>query len=238
MKSFIQIVVIFALLLPGIDSPAEEENNEEAPQLLSEATKGETKLELELPQPLFVGTPQNIKSSNLAKQTGKPRGDVFVQEGIVLLSREAYVTSSDDAPIIGELEMVTDGDKEGAEGSYVELGPGPQWVQIELDEPAEIHVILIWHYHSQARAYHDVAVQAASDEDMLENVVTIYNNDHDNSLGLGIGEDKEWIETFEGKLIDGKATKAEHLRFYSNGSTSSPMNHYVEIEVFGRPASD
>ena len=47
------------------------------------------------------------------------------------------VTSSDDAPVIGELAMVTDGDKEGADGSYVELGPDKQWVQIDLGAAAD-----------------------------------------------------------------------------------------------------
>jgi hypothetical protein len=34
------------------------------------------------------------------------------------------VTSSDKDPIIGKLDQVTDGDKEGSDGSWVELGAG------------------------------------------------------------------------------------------------------------------
>jgi hypothetical protein len=144
------------------------------------------------------------------------------------------VTSSDDFPVIGELEYATDGDKDGADGSYVELGPGVQWLQIDLEEPRKIFAVALWHYHAQARAYKDVIVQVADDADFISNVVTIYNNDHDNSAGLGIGEDKEYIETNGGRLIDAKGVRAQYIRLYSNGSSSSDMNHYIEVEVFGR----
>lgn len=197
-------------------------------------SEGMKKLELEFPQPLFVGTPTNIMSDNLEEESTAPK-ELLIPEDVKLISLDTYVTSSDDAPIIGELEMITDGDKEGAEGSYVELGPGSQWVQIELDEESEIYAVVLWHFHSQARAYHDIVVQTADDEDMLENVKTIYNNDHDNSLGLGVGSDKEWIETYQGRLIDAKGTKAKYIRLYSDGNTSNPMNHYIEVEVYGKP---
>jgi len=197
--------------------------------------EGMKKLELEFPQPLFVGTPRNIISSNLEEESTAPK-ELTVPEEVELVSLDAYVTSSDDFPIIGELEYITDGDKEGAEGSYVELGPGKQWILIELDEVTEIHAIVVWHFHSQARVYHNVAVQTALDEDMLEGVTTLFNNDHDNSLGLGVGKDKEWVETYQGRLIDGKGTKASFIRLYSDGNTSNPMNHYIEVEVYGKPA--
>jgi hypothetical protein len=41
-------------------------------------------------------------------------------------------------PIIGEVEQVTDGDKEGRDGSYVEFGPGKQYVQIDLEKPGRV----------------------------------------------------------------------------------------------------
>ena len=47
------------------------------------------------------------------------------------------VTSSEEEIIIGTLGQVTDGDKECQEESYVALGPGPQWVQIDLGEDAK-----------------------------------------------------------------------------------------------------
>ncbi|MEE8377301.1 MAG: discoidin domain-containing protein [Candidatus Aminicenantaceae bacterium] len=190
-------------------------------------------LELELPKPMFVGTPKNIRSPNLERITGKPRGPFYVPKGTVLLSMEKMVTSSDYEPVIGDLEFVTDGEKTGEDGYYVELGPSVQWVQIDLGQSYSLHAVLIWHYHSQARVYRDVAVQVSDDPDFIEGVKTIYNNDHDNSAGIGIGRDKEYIETNDGRLIDPRGVVARYVRLYSRGNTSNEMNHYVEVEVYG-----
>ena len=48
------------------------------------------------------------------------------------------------------------------------------------------------------------------------------------------GEDKEYRERNDGRPIDGKLTKARYVRCYSNGSSSEPVNNYIEIEVFGK----
>lgn len=192
-------------------------------------------LELELPKPMFVGTPKNIRSPNLERVTGKKRGDFYVPVGTELLSLDKPVISSDMEPVIGEIDFVTDGEKSGEEGYYVELGPGLQYVQIDLEGSYNLHAILIWHYHSQARVYRDVVVQVSDDPDFIEDVTTVFNNDHDNSAGLGIGRDKEYIETNEGRLIDPKGVEARYIRLYSKGNTSNDMNHYVEVEVYGKP---
>jgi len=151
-------------------------------------------LKLQLPKPMFIGTPTNIKSANLEVITGKPRGPFYVPVGTKLLSLKRPVKSSDMQPVIGELGMVTDGEKEGGDGYFIELGPGKQWVQIDLGASYALHAILVWHYHSQARVYHDVIVQVSEDRDFLRGVTTVFNNDHDNSSGLGIGKDKEYVE--------------------------------------------
>ena len=190
------------------------------------------KLELELPKPLFAGTPKAIKTPNLERKPVIP--EIMVPKGTTNLAEGKEVTSSDDFPVIGELEYLTDGDKDGADGSYVELGPGVQWAQIDLGAKKSMYAVAIWHYHAQARAYRDVIVQVADDPDFIENVQTIFNNDHDNSAGLGAGKDKEYVETNKGKLIDAKAVKGRYVRLYSNGSTGSDMNHYIEVEVFGK----
>ena len=193
-------------------------------------------LKLQLPKPMFVGTPRNIKTPNLEVVTGKPRAPFFVAKGTKLLSLKKAVTSSDMQPVIGELNFITDGEKAGEDGYFVELGPGKQWVQIDLGASSTIAAVLVWHYHSQARVYRDVVVQIADDKDFLKGVTTIYNNDHDNTSGLGIGKDKEYIETNEGRLIDAKGAKGRYVRLYSSGNTSNDMNHYVEVEVYGFPA--
>jgi hypothetical protein len=193
-------------------------------------------LKLTLPKPMFVGTPTNIRSANLEAITGKPRGPFYVPKGTVLLSAKKPVTSSDMQPVIGELDMITDGEKSGAEGFFAELGPGPQWVQIDLGAPHALYAILVWHYHGQARVYRDVVVQVSDDATFQKGVTTIFNNDHDNSSKLGIGKDKEYIEVAEGKLFDPKGAKGRYVRLYSNGNTTNDLTHYVEVEVFGTPA--
>lgn len=196
----------------------------------------EVVLETELPKPLFVGTPKPIKIPNLEPLRQGKRPDFMVPAGTANLAADKEVTGSDDWPVIGELEYVTDGDKEGTDGYFVELGPGLQYVQIDLEQEADIHAIIVWHYHAAARVYHDVIVQVSSDPDFGKGTTTVFNNDSDNSAKLGKGKDKAYIDTYEGRLIDTKGATGRYVRLYSNGSTADGMNHYIEVEVFGTPA--
>ena len=197
---------------------------------------GKEELKVQLPKPMFIGTPRNISSPNLERITGKPRGAIFVPAGTKLVSLNKPVTASDMQPVIGEVGLVTDGEKAGEDGYFVEFGPGKQYVQVDLKASLPLQAILVWHYHSQARVYRDVVVQLSDDKDFVSGVTTIFNNDHDNSSGLGIGKDKEYIETFEGKYFDPRGTKTRYVRLWSNGNTSNDMNHYVEVEVYATPA--
>jgi len=191
---------------------------------------------IELPRPMFVGTPQNIKVPNLEKPLGKPRPAFLAPEGTINAAAGKTVASTDDEPIIGELEMVTDSDKAASDGSYVELGPFLQSITIDLEAEYEIYAVLFWHYHKQPRVYYDIVVQVADDPDFITNVRTIYNNDLDNSSGLGLGKDMHYVETSEGRLVDAKGVKGRFIRLYSNGNTANELNHYIEVEVFGKPA--
>ena len=195
-------------------------------------------LDFQLPKPMFVGTPQETKVENLEKPLGHARPPFMAPEGTVLLSRGKPVSASDEEPIIGEIEMITDGDKEAADGSYVELGPFVQHVTIDLEKQCELYAIVVWHYHKQPRVYFDVVVQVSNDKDFITDVKTVFNNDIDNSAGLGIGKDMHYTETNEGKLIDllsQGSPKARYVRLYSNGNTSNDLNHYIEVEVYGKP---
>jgi hypothetical protein len=192
-------------------------------------------LKLKLPKPMFVGTPTNLRSANLEVITGKSRGPFYVPKGTVLLSVKKKVTSSDTQPVIGELDMVTDGEKSGGDGYFIELGPGLQWVQIDLGASHPLYAILAWHYHSQARVYRDVIVQVSDDPAFKTGVTTVFNSDHDNTSKLGPGKEKEYIEVAEGRLIDPKGAKGRYVRLSSNGNTTNDLNHYVEVEVYGQP---
>ena len=196
----------------------------------------ETKvLELEFPPPKVTSTPAPIKLSNLeAPNTPGPR--IEVPADVTNLAAGKTVTSSDPWPIIGELDMITDGDKESEDGYYVELGEMQQWVQIDLESEAEIYGIGVWHYHAQPRAYLDVIVQVSNDPEFQTGVTTLFNNDNDDSSGMGRGSDPAYLEKNVGRLIPGKQAKARYVRLLSNGNTSDGLNHYIEVEVFGRPA--
>lgn len=203
--------------------------------VLTATAQEKVALPIELPKPLFVGTPAPISVPNLEKPRNTKRPDLMVPAGTVLLSRGKPVTASDTFPVIGDLPYITDGDKKGNDGTFVEFGPELQWVQVDLEKPATIRAIALWHFHAQARVYHDVVVQVSDDPEFKQGVTTIFNNDHDNSAKLGAGKDLAYIETNEGKLIEVAGVKGRYVRLYSNGNTTDELNHYVEVEVFGQP---
>jgi hypothetical protein len=201
----------------------QEENAEQVP------------IDIKLPKPMFVGTPQNMQVKNLEKPLGKPRPPFLAPAGTKNVALGKNVISTDDEPVIGEIELITDGDKEAGDGSFVELGPFTQHVTIDLEQEHNIYAILVWHFHKQPRVYFDVIVQTSNDPDFIEGVETHYNNDDNNSSGQGVGKDMHYVETAEGRLIDAKGVAARYVRLYSNGNTNNDLNHYVEVEVYGKP---
>ena len=202
--------------------------------LVSTAALAQDKVPLktQLPKPLFVGTPVPLNVPNLEPPTKGKRPDFMVPAGTVNLTRNKKITASDNSPVVGTLDLVNDGDKAGDEGSWVELGPGKQWVQIDLAKSANIYAVLVWHFHSQARVYR----QVSDDPTFKAGVTTIFNSDFKGELGLGAGKDLNYVETYQGKLIDAKGVKGRYLRLYSNGNTTNKLNDYIEVEVWGKPA--
>jgi hypothetical protein len=211
------------------------------PALCCLAEEAKVPLKTEIPEEMLIGTPPDVLAMlfpDLEKPPEGKRPDFMVPKGTTNLALKKPVTSSDTRPIIGELEYVTDGKKEGTEDCYVELGPMIQWVQIDLRKPARIHALFLWHYFREARSYRDVIFQVADDAEFTKNVRTVYNNDQDNSAKKGVGKDRAYIETNLGKLIDAKGVTARYVRLYSSGNTANDLNHYVEVEVFGVPAAE
>ena len=214
---------------------AEADDSPRAGPVAAAKAQERVRVSFTLPKPAFEGTPREIKGAfNLEPpREGRPRDAIIVPVGCdVLLSRDCKVTSSDPDPIVGELFHITDGDKDWE--AYVELAPGTQWVQIDLERECEIYAACVWHYHAEPRVYRDVICQISNDPDFLDGVVTVFNNDHDNSSNLGVGKDKEYIETREGRPFPINAVKGRYVRFYSRGNASNEMNHYIEIEIYGR----
>ncbi len=195
-------------------------------------TAGGDPLALEYPPELIEGTPKAMSVPNLV-QVPEKAPQFLVPKGTTLLSKGKKVTSSDDNPIIGTLDLITDGDKQAGEGYFVELLDGTQWVQIDLEKSDEVYAVCVWHFHSQRRAYHDVIIQVSDDKDFKTGVTTLYNNDYDDSSKLGKGSDNPYVESRFGLIADGKGTKGRYVRLYSMGNTSNEMNHYIEVEVYG-----
>ncbi len=193
-------------------------------------------LDIKLPIPAFMGTPTDIpESEHIEKPSDKPRPPFMAPKGTRNLAQGKKVTLSDSNPINGAAELVTDGVKEAGDENVLEMRRRLQWAQIDLEKPARIYAVLIWHAHDTPQIAHDVIVQVADDPDFTQNVQTIYNNDYDNSAGLGVGKDKEYFESYEGRLMDAKGVTGRYLRSYSQGSTYTALNRYTEIEVYGLP---
>ena len=206
-----------------------------APTTTAPVASDKVELKLELPKQMFLACFLQMKK-HLDPNTGKLRPPFLVPKDVILLSRGKKVTASENELLLGNLSMVTDGDKEGTDNSYIEFDRGLQWTQIDLDATAEIYAVVVWHYHSQARVYHDFIVQVSENPEFVKDVKTVYNNDYDNSSKLGVGNDWEYVESYEGRLVDAKGVKGRYVRCYSNGNSANEMNHMIEIEVYGRPA--
>jgi len=194
-------------------------------------------LELKLPKLAFIGTPTDFQmDEHIEPPSDKPRPAFMVPAGLQNVALNKKVTLSDPNPTTGEAALITDGDKEATDTSFVQMHRGKQYAQVDLGDKFQIHVIMVWHAHNAPQVYKDVVVQVADDPDFVENVRTVFNNDYDNSSGLGVGTDKEYFENFEGKLIDAKGVKGRYVRLYSKGSTYSALNRYTEVEVYALPA--
>jgi hypothetical protein len=200
---------------------------------------GMTPLIIKLPPAAFKGTPVDIPTNSFTEpypDPDKPRAPIMVPAGLKNVAAGAKVTSSDKNATPEALAKITDGDKEAGEQSIVYLRRGTQWVQLDFGSPQEIFAVVVWHAHNTGKVYHAVILQLADDEDFTKNVQTFFNNDQENAAGLGVGTDREFFETNEGKLIPVKGLKGRYLRSYTKGSTESALNEYTEIEAYGRPA--
>ena len=200
----------------------------------TEVQPGLEPLKLHLPAPGFRGTPRELpKGEHIESWRGKPRPPFLAPVGAGNLALRKKVTASTPSTIGGRLEQITDGDKEALDDSVVELRKGVQWVQIDLEASYPLYAILLWHDHRELLLFRCVVVQIADDADFTRNVRTLFNNDYENEAGLGCGQEKQYFETFEGKMIDAHGAKARYVRCYSRGSTDSALNCYTEIEVYG-----
>lgn len=192
-------------------------------------------LPIKLPAHTLKGTPENLPvGPNVEPLQDKPRPPFMAPKGVKNVAAGKPVTSS-VKPFLGQLSQITDGKKEALDEDAVEMKKGVQWVQVDLGESYTISAIAVWHDHRYIQLIHDCIVQVSDDPEFKTGVTTLYNNDTDNSSGIGVGTDREYFETEFGRVIDAKGTKARYVRGYTKGGSLSALNCWQEIEVYALP---
>jgi len=223
LKKTLRLTFASTLLLSGL-------------MLRADAADGLVPLELKLPAAAFKGTPKDLPADLLLEPlSDKPRPALMVPPGCVNLAAGLVPACTDTNASAAKLAKITDGQKEVYEEQIVLLRKGLQSVAFDLKAPAEIHAIVVWHAHDASKVYRSVVVQLADDAGFTRKVRTLYNNDKENTAGQGVGTDRQYFETHEGKLVPAKGEKAQFVRLYSKGSTESALNEYTEVEVWGKP---
>src|SRR6266498_1581010 len=192
-------------------------------------------LDLKLPAHTLKGTPEDLPAGpNIEPPSDVAPPSIEVPKGVTNVAAGKTVTSS-VAPYLGELSRITDGKKEAVDDDAVEFRKGTQWVQVDLGQSFAIHAVAMWHDHRYVQVMHDVILQVSDDPEFKSGVTTLYNNDTDNSSGLGVGTDREYFEMQFGRVVAGKGIKARYVRGYTKGSNQSVLNCWQEIEVYALP---
>jgi hypothetical protein len=193
-------------------------------------------LKLNLPAHTLKGTPEDLPvGPHVEPPPTKAPPTPPVPKGVVNVAAGKTVTSS-VAPFLGELSQITDGKRDAFDEDAVEFKKGTQWAQVDLGQSFEIHAIAMWHDHRYVQAMHDIVLQVSDDPEFKKDVKTLFNNDVDNSSGLGVGTDREYFELHYGKVVAAKGVKARYVRGYSKGGSLSALNCWQEIEVYALPA--
>ncbi len=193
-------------------------------------------LKTQLPRPLFVGTPVPLNVPNLEPPMKGKRPDFMVPTGTLNLAKGKKVTASDSNPVTRNLDLSPMVTRPATKAHGWNSGPANNGCRSTWLKSANIYAVLLWHFHSQARVYRDVVVQVSNDPTFKSGVTTIFNNDFKGELGAGTGKDLNYVETYQGKLIDAKGANGRYVRLYSNGNTTNKLNDYIEVEVWGKPA--
>jgi hypothetical protein len=207
-----------------------------ASSLCAEDKKSTEPLVLKLPLHTLKGTPEDVPAGpNIDPPSDKGPPPIQVAKGVKNVAAGKPVTSS-VPPFLGELSQITDGKKEAYDDDAVEIKKGVQWVQVDLGETFAIHAIAMWHDHRYVQVMRDVILQVSDDPQFKSGVTTVFNNDTDNTAGLGVGTDREYFEMQFGRVVPCNGIKARYVRGYTRGSNQSAFNCWQEIEVYALPA--
>ena len=103
---------------------------------------------------------------------------------------------------------------------------------LDLGGQYYLNGLAVWHYFDDARTYRDVVFEVA-DNPEFNNSTIVFNNDTDNSLGLGAGTDAEYPESSAGKQVLFAPLPGRYVRLWSGGNSVNDANHLAEVEVYG-----
>lgn len=146
----------------------------------------------------------------------------------------------------GALSNVTNGNLARGDYALISTSDGPKYVQVDLADSYDIVGVNIrsdWGSDAGSYRYgHDYVVQLAADAAFTTGVTTIFNNDADNTLGLGAGEDPLYIEPADGAGLHiplETPVAARYVRYWANGhtrvnGTTNAVNTPVEIQAFAK----
>jgi len=186
------------------------------------------------------GYPKSLKKpDNYQEQT--KRAPFMAPPGVTNLALKKLVTCSieEDDFIEGFADQITDGVKKSGNGDYVDLGPELQWAQVDLGGNHAVYCVVVWHFYRNPIIYRDLVIQVSNDPEFKEGVTTLFNNDDDNSSGLGAGTDSAHLAAWWGEVGDARGpsnagTHCRYVRVYTNGGCADESNRFVEIAVYGK----
>jgi hypothetical protein len=190
------------------------------------------------------GWPKNLVMPSNFRDGELKRPPVMVSPDTELLSLNKPVSTSMKPEFLplGPPELLVDGVKRSEDVTRIEFGPGKHWVQIDLEESHLISMVVIWHHYKNATIYNDVIVQLSDDPEFKAGVKTIYNNDHDNSSGMGKGKGTTYASRWWGEIADARdeefneVTSARYVRVYTSDGAGAEAPSFVEVSVYGKPA--
>ncbi len=183
----------------------------------------------------YLSSDSKLKALGVADATALAQYYGLKKKGDSDIGNVALKTTPTTSAEFSNTAYATDGDRSSSERYADSSSTGLQWMQLDLGASYNVGEIDLWHYFGDARKYHDVIVQLSNDPTFTSGVTTVYNNDTDNSAGLGLGKDSEYTETSAGKSICFSTVNARYVRLYSNGSTANGWNHYVEVKAIMQP---
>ncbi|MEK0312723.1 fibronectin type III domain-containing protein [Cohnella sp. 56] len=158
------------------------------------------------------------------------------------------VTTNGEISSSGQpISALTDGVKTRDKYALYSVADGPKWAQLDLGmayDVARINIRNDWGASADVYRYaRDIVVQLSNDASFASGVVTVFNNDGDNSAGLGAGSDAEYTEPADGSGKDinlADTVSARYVRYWANGHVRvngavNTVNTPVEVEVYADP---